>query len=318
MGGGAIRTSPAADLATLLDLDDAQRTAVSGGAVVLPDISTIASPARPGTFDGVRPVPTDLQGGRVHFWVVDGAADENGTFTASGPPTTVALPALVLPWDQFSLGQSMDKGGYSAFIAEETADRLGWAHQTGMLQLVDPGGPISRATEARLTTALRAASETTAVHVERGFERDDTVPILVLMGIVGLIILIATFVSTALSMAEQLPMMGTLAAVGATRMTRRKLAAAQAFLLSGLGAVVGAAIGILPGIASARTITTRPGNEYSGFGGWVDGATPEVVGPFIVIPWLQVTMPVLVIPLVAAAFAFVAIRRAPTVTRRAT
>jgi putative ABC transport system permease protein len=106
--------------------------------------------------------------------------------------------------------------------------------------------------------------------------------------------------------------MGTLAAVGATRMTRRKLAAAQAFHLAGLGAVVGAAIGILPGIAAARTVTTTFGRTYGGF----SDQLPEMVGPFVVVPWLQIAAPIVVIPLVAAVFAFVSIRRAPTVTRR--
>ncbi|MGN6750947.1 MAG: FtsX-like permease family protein [Intrasporangium sp.] len=316
MGAGAIRTAPAVQLATLLQLDEAQRTALADGAVVLPDVSTIPTPARPGTFDAVRPTPTDVQGGAVRFWVMDGESAENGDFKPAGAPQTVTRPALVLPWDQFSLGQSQVIGGYSAYLATEAADRLGWANQPGFVQLVDPDGPISAATEAKLTSALQAASENASVQVERGFQRDDSVAILVLMGIVGLIILVATFVSTALSMAEQLPMMGTLAAVGATRMTRRKLAAAQAFLLSGLGAVVGAAIGLLPGIAAAKTVTTTGGQSHAGF---VDmSAVPEVVGPFVVIPWLQIAAPIVLVPIVAAVFAFVSIRRAPTVTRRAT
>jgi putative ABC transport system permease protein len=319
MGGGAVRTMPADDLSTLLGLDPEQRKAVADGAIVLPDRTSIPTPARAGTFDAVRPVPADVQDGAVHFWVADGETDENGNFATSGPPTTVAVPALVLPWDQFTLGQTTLMGGYSAYLADETAERLGWARRPAFSQLVDPTGPISRSTEASLTAALGAASENAQVKVERGFERDDTAMILVLMGIIGLIILVATFVSTALSLAEQLPLMGTLAAVGATRMTRRKLAGAQAFLLSGLGALVGAAIGLLPGIAAARTITTTPGGQYGGMGGFMDTSVPEaVVGPFIVIPWLQVTTPVLVIPLIAAAFAFLSIRRSPTVTRRTT
>jgi putative ABC transport system permease protein len=232
----------------------------------------------------------------------------------SSSPTTVRLPALVLPWEQFALGQATQMGGYSAYLADETADRLGWAHQDAFLQFVYPAGPIDRATQDRMTAAVKTVSDTGSIEVERGFERDDTVAILILMGIIGAIILVATFVSTALSMAEQLPLMGTLAAVGATRMTRRKLAAAQAFHLAGLGAVIGAAIGILPGIAAARTVTTGYAPSYGGF---TDQAA-EVIGPFVVIPWLQVIAPIVVIPVIAAVFAFVSIRRAPTVTRRAT
>ena len=44
----------------------------------------------------------------------------------------------------------------------------------------------------------------------------------------GLLLLIVTLISTALALAEQQSDMGTLAAVGATKGTRRRLAAAQA------------------------------------------------------------------------------------------
>jgi putative ABC transport system permease protein len=312
MTGGPVLTAPAAGLAALLHLDDGQRRALGAGAVVLPDPTSIPQTPRVGTFDPLRPTTVDVVEGQVRFWVVDGESDRDGKFTAKSSPTTVSLPALVVPWDQFSLGQNSQMGGHSAYVANETADRLGWAHQDAFLQFVDSNGPINRATQDRMTAAVQAVSDTGSIEIERGFERDDTVALLILMGIIGAIILVATFVSTALSMAEQLPLMGTLAAVGATRMTRRKLAAAQAFHLAGLGAVVGAAIGILPGIAAARTVTTTFGRTYGGF----SDQLPEMVGPFVVVPWLQIAAPIVVIPLVAAVFAFVSIRRAPTVTRR--
>ena len=83
----------------------------------------------------------------------------------------------------------------------------------------------------------------------------DKLLALIVLSFIGLIILVATLVSTALSTAETQSMMGTFAAVGATRMTRRNLAAAQAGSLGVVGALLGTLVGFVPGIALARATT---------------------------------------------------------------
>ena len=108
-------------------------------------------------------------------------------------------------------------------------------------------------------------------------------------------------------------MMGTFAAVGATRMTRRNLAAAQAGSLGVVGALLGTLVGFVPGIALARATTGIASNEA---GYLAEGQTPATVDPTVVIPWLQLAVPILLVPALAALLAWLAIRKAPTVTRR--
>ena len=88
---------------------------------------------------------------------------------------------------------------------------------------------------------------------------------------------------------------------------RDALAGAQATYLGLLGAVLGVLVGIAPGIAISRILTstyTETGLDHSSV--------------IIAIPWLQILLPVLLVPLVAGALAWVSVRRAPVVTRRAT
>lgn len=313
--GGAVRVVRSDQLAVLLGLDAKQQEATARGAIIVPDPATIPTTARPGTFDSRSLATVDVVDGTVRFWVADAQIDPGGMASSTQPPQTVTMPALVIPWGQFVRGQTSDWGGWGGYLTSEKATDLGWPQAVQRPQLLDPAGPISSATADKIRAGLEQRTQYAEVSVERGFERDDTPIILGAMIVIALIILVATFVSTALSMAEQLPLMGTLASVGATRMTRRKLAASQAFHLAGLGALVGTAIGVLPGIAAGRLVTTTMRTSP----GVLDPSlTPQVVGPFVVIPWLQIAAPVVIVPIIAAVFAFVSIRRAPTVTRRAT
>ena len=79
-----------------------------------------------------------------------------------------------------------------------------------------------------------------------------------------------------------------------------------------IGALLGTLVGMVPGIALAR-VSTAYAFGYSGTD--LDGGRLD---PTVVIPWLQLAIPVLGIPAVAAALAWLSIRRAPQVTRRLT
>lgn len=197
-----------------------------------------------------------------------------------------------------------------ALVTTETAKSLQWPSTITEATIVDPRGPISEEAEAAITGAA-AENNLGWVYVERGFQPYDKTLARIVLSVIGLIILVATLVSTALSTAETLPMMGTFAAVGATRMTRRNLAAAQAGTLGVIGAFIGIAVGFVPGIALARASTSYPYYVE-------EGESAKAIDPTVVIPWLQLAVPVFVVPLIAAALAWLAIRRAPTVTRRLT
>ena len=125
-----------------------------------------------------------------------------------------------------------------------------------------------------------------------------------------MLLLIVTLISTALALAEQQTDMGTFAAIGATRGTRRRLAGAQAFVVGAHRRGPRDRRRARPGHRAdlpadrRRAGTRRPG----------DGAR---VDPTIVIPWLPLTAVVVGVPLVAALLSAAAIRRAPALTRRA-
>ena len=95
----------------------------------------------------------------------------------------------------------------------------------------------------------------------------------------ALLILVITLTSTALTLAEQQTDQATLAALGATRGTRRVMAAAQAFLLAAVGCVLGVAVGLVPGIAISRPLTSQ---------GWTRSPGPRRRrATILVIPWLS-------------------------------
>ena len=126
----------------------------------------------------------------------------------------------------------------------------------------------------------------------------------------ALLILVVTLTSTALTLAEQQTDQATLAALGATRGTRRVMAAGQAFLLAAVGCVLGVAVGLVPGIAISKPLTSDSWDPLTGQQVATDGV--------LVIPWLYLVVLGMLVPLLAAGLAAAGIRRAPQVTRRAT
>ena len=94
----------------------------------------------------------------------------------------------------------------------------------------------------------------------------------------AVLILVITLTSTALTVAEQQTDQATLAALGATRGTRRLMAAAAAFLLAAVGCVLGVGVGLVPGIAIARPLTSN---------GWTPTGVPVDGQTILVIPWLS-------------------------------
>jgi len=128
------------------------------------------------------------------------------------------------------------------------------------------------------------------------------------MAVGAFLVLVVTLISTALAMAEQQTDQGTFAAVGAPRRTRRALAASQSMVVGFLGALLGVAVGLVPGISVTYPLTTQGGS---------DPAIGHPTGPFLEIPWQPLLLVVVGVPLLAGALSAAAVRRAPAVTRRA-
>ena len=310
------------ELAARYGLDAAATAMLRSGGLVASDAKGSeprCQPAEGGPSSGMEctgnpSAQVDIIGGVVTF--------ARGRISMDGPkligtPTTKTIPALAVPDKLLNPGGTRNMGSYNgingigALITPATAAALDARTRATAVELTDPRGAISPETEDRLREAIDD-EQIGHVYVERGFQAYPWILVAVLIGTVGLIILVATLVSTALSTAETQAFMGTFAAVGATRGTRRNLAAAQAASLGVIGALLGTLVGMVPGIALAR-VSTAYAFGYSGTD--LDGGRLD---PTVVIPWLQLAIPVLGIPAVAAALAWLSIRRAPQVTRRLT
>lgn len=95
----------------------------------------------------------------------------------------------------------------------------------------------------------------------------------------GLLMVVGTVTATLLALQDARPDLATLAAVGAGGKVRRRVTTAYALLISGVGAVMGALVGFVPGLSGARSLTG--GRAYA-------------------VPWLELGLVVLVLPLLTA------------------
>ncbi|MGL5818845.1 MAG: FtsX-like permease family protein [Phycicoccus sp.] len=277
---------PAAELARRLGLDSAKTQQVRGGAMVVRGLEGSEHRVARGSY---LPDPQRSDGGGT-----DVRVDQDQTVPAVAVPQTKQTAAAML--------------GFDLAFATDSGLTKGWPLVEGDLSVRMTDG--SAITETQVEQVLQRLGDETSFDVERGFEREDQLVVAILLAVFALLILVVTLTSTALTLAEQQTDQATLAALGATRGTRRVMAAAQAFLLAAVGCVLGVAVGLVPGIAIARTLTSET---------W-DSVTQQQIPPtggVLVIPWLSLLVVGVLVPLVAAALAAAGIRRAPTVTRRA-
>jgi putative ABC transport system permease protein len=267
---GSLSSYPAA-----LHLSLSQRAVLEGGGMLITD-------------------PKLVQDGQVRF--VSGTATLGASEVIAGHAITqrTRIPAVVVDtrvWDTVFTGEPD-----GAWILPDTAKKLGWPVQIQAFNLTSPTGTISPQVESAVADRL---GDGAFFQVERGFQNPFTLVLLIAFLVAGLLVLIASLISTALSLAESQNDMATLAAVGATRRTRRGIAASQALVVATCGALLGVAVGMIPGIASTWPLTAR-------------GSLP----PTIAIPWLPLIAVCVGVPILAAGLAWIAVRHRPQMTRR--
>jgi len=160
---------------------------------------------------------------------------------------------------------------------------------------LDPVASMVLATTSRMPTVaeqdrLQAALGNTAgVYVERGPRpRSDTRTLLLLAVVAGVIALGAAAIATGLAAADGRADLGTLAAVGASPRVRRGLSLSQSGVIAGLGSLLGAAAG-LGGSVAVLLALNRGGADV-----W-PAPTPYP----ITLPWRNVGIALLVVPVVA-------------------
>lgn len=274
---------PAAEIARRLQLPKADAAAVAGGAVLVAD-------------------PALIKSGTVTL-AMGSAKNEANTGMQSDPKVTATkqVPAIAIPESAYQRAAVDSRIGL--VIPTEVATSLKLQTAPSNLHVYDTRGAITKDDEKKVAEQLADSG----VMVERGYQRPDKWLMLGVLGIAGFLLITVTLISTALALAEQQADMGTLAAVGATKGTRRRFAAAQAATVALLGGLLGIAIGLVAGVAIAWPSTTR----Y-----WDNAGEQHTVAPTIGIPVTPMLIIVLGVPLIAAGIAAASIRRAPHVTRR--
>src|SRR6266498_962813 len=144
------------------------------------------------------------------------------------------------------------------------------------------------AEQDRLQSALRPQ---VGVYVERGAQADPHTRSLILLAVVaGLITLGAAAIATGLAAADGRADLATLAAVGASPRVRRTLALSQSGVIAGLGSLLGAVAGL--GAADAVLVALN-----QAFADRWPAPTPYPM----VMPWLNVGIALVVVPVVAMA-----------------
>lgn len=267
-------------------------------------------PRMPAPQEPIQPA-SPIESGQVRIVTagdIDTGAD--GTQSVSDLRTTM-LPALAISGERFTAGTIgfTPRGPVAVLVTDATARKLGLIPATTMMLFHSPE-EITLEQERQIEDAWRGQGYT---YVERGYTRDDATLLTIVFAVIGLLILIATSVATAMSTAELAPSNATLAAVGATRHTRRAIAASQALFVALVGTALGLLVGLVPGISLTPSLTIRE------FGYTSNGATMlPTFNPVIVVPWLPLLAAAILIPVLAATMAWFAIRRAPVLTRRTT
>ncbi|MCE1178153.1 MAG: hypothetical protein LWW86_03875 [Micrococcales bacterium] len=279
-----IRVVPAATIIEQLGLTGAEAAAVRDGAAVV--------------------LGTHLAtGDKVNIVSAQQTSSADGSSMKTTDMTTTPMKALVRTTTSDTLGRMLGAG---MFLSPETVDRLGWPTVTDSVLVRGPDGDAISKDEQQRVNELLADDE--QLWVERGFERDDFWPMAILAGFLGLLALVVTLTSTALSLSEQQSLQSTFAAVGATRWHRRLMAGAEAAVTSTIGSGLGLLVGLAPGIAMAIALTRSGYDPLTG--------AQVADDPIIQIPWPLLLGVALAVPVVAAFLASIAIRREPGVTRR--
>ncbi len=167
--------------------------------------------------------------------------------------------------------------------------------QTARSLGLDPVPSIVLAATSRMPTVAEqdrlqsALGLQASVYVERGpTPASNTQSLLVLSIVAGLITLGAAAIATGLAAADGRADLGTLAAVGASPRVRRGLSLSQSGVIAGLGSLLGAAAGLGGSVAVLLALNR----------GYADVWPAPTPYP-IAVPWLNVAVALLVVPLVA-------------------
>lgn len=239
-----------------------------------------------------RPADAETVRVRVDAFDATGASDGRDRLTWPATYVDVGDDAPVVP----------------AVVPTSLAGVLDRPVATAGLYLPDAG--LDEDAQTDLDEALGGITADASLYVERGYQAPDEVVVvqLVLAALGGVLMLGGTLTATFLALSDARPDLATLAAVGAAPRTRRGIAASYALVVGFVGALLGAIVGFIPGVAITWPLTYIPADQL--------GSSGAASGPYLDVPWLLVLGLVVALPLLTAAVVGLAARsRLPLVTR---
>ncbi|MDY0812115.1 FtsX-like permease family protein [Kitasatospora purpeofusca] len=198
--------------------------------------------------------------------------------------------------------------GGTAVVGAETVRRLGLTStDAGSVWLPDTAP--ADAAEQRARAALAKLSDGIEFEVERGYQSPGDLISLGLTAFAGLVALGAAGIATGLAAADSQRDLTTLAAVGAAPRIRRTLSGFQCGVIAAMGALLGAAAGVVPAVALRKV--EAAGASYPGM-----SLQEEAAKGIVVFPWLNIGVTVVVLPLLAVALAALLTRSRISLLRR--
>ncbi|TDD37395.1 FtsX-like permease family protein [Actinomadura sp. KC06] len=196
--------------------------------------------------------------------------------------------------------------GVRAIVPPKIAERIGLPVGTEAFGVDRADHRVTKAEEARLQRSMAPFNpHTDAVYVERGFTDSFGTVTLLLASVAAVLALGGALIATSLAAADARPDLATLAAVGARPLTWRVLTMCQALFVAAAGCWLGIAGGLVPGLAVARPLTSRPEQP---------GAAEH--GTIIDVPWTLLLAVGVLIPCAAALVAATFTRNRLPMTHR--
>jgi putative ABC transport system permease protein len=268
---------------------------VLAGAAALEVLAPRMSPAalaaaRAALGRGEVLTPGAAAGGRAEVRVNEARQPSGQTVT------TLAVPVRTAPLE-------VQRGAAPALavVPDDVARALGGARTVGMVV----GGAVDDTELRLLDAAVRRVDTGAYAAVERTPAREDTDLVLLLLGLgAGTLVLAGSVAATSLALTEARPDLVTLGEVGAAPRLRRSVAAGYALVLTAVGAALGCAAGLVPGVAGAVAL-----NRGSVGGGVLTAFRYGTDALAVVdVPWSLVAAMLVALPLVTAAVAGLALR----------
>jgi len=292
--------------------------AAIGGADVLKEVTGISDPRAAAVLDQGGAVvfdPALVHGGKVTFSMT-GFASSDPTTAAEAAVDAKTKPSTPVPVDLPAVYVDVHGGPRPPYlISPAGAKKLGVSGGRESLVLTLD----HHITSVELQRANRVLAEEgidTSLAVENGYQSKLGAANLITLAVAVLVAIGAAAIATGLSLADGQPDLETLTAVGGSPATRRMVAGSTALVVTGLGSLIGVPVGfaIADGLVRLRDAGLTTAYAYS------LGNSPPPIGqstPFVV-PWLNIVVAVVAVPVVTALGAALFTRSRLQFTRRIT